>query len=377
MEGLVVMSFWRNKRVLITGHTGFKGSWLSLWLQQSGADVCGYSLEAPTTPSLFVDARVREGMRSVIADIRDLEILRSVFADFRPEVAIHMAAQPLVRASYDDPLNTYAVNVMGTVTFLEAVRSCDAVRSVVVITTDKCYENKEWHWGYRESDALGGYDPYSNSKACAELLVSSYRNSFFDPEKYDRHKVGIATVRAGNVIGGGDWAVGRLLPDILHALGDGRKAVIRNPAAIRPWQHVMEPLRGYLTIAQRLYEQGVEYGQAWNFGPTFSDTRPVEWIVSRLTQMWGETAQWELDDKAEQPHEARVLRLDCSKAAIELGWQPRLSLDVALEITVDWYKARLSGKDMRAFTIEQIEWYEGIRKSATVTSIGHDNDPIR
>jgi len=365
------MSFWRNKRVLITGHTGFKGSWLSLWLQESGTEVCGYSLEAPTTPSLFVDARVWEGMRSVIGDIRDLEKLQRVFAEFCPEVAIHMAAQPLVRASYDDPLSTYAVNVMGTANFLEAVRSCDTVRSVVVITTDKCYENKEWDWGYRESDTLGGHDPYSNSKACAELLVSSYRNSFFDPEKYDRHKVAIATVRAGNVIGGGDWAADRLLPDIFRALSNGHEAVIRNPVAIRPWQHVMEPLRGYLTIAQRLYEQGIEYGQAWNFGPDFSDTKRVEWIVSRLTQMWGQNAQWVLDSNADPPHEARTLRLDCSKAAIELGWRPRLSLDAALEITVHWYKARLRGKDMRAFTIEQIERYKGIGESAIVTSIGH------
>jgi CDP-glucose 4,6-dehydratase len=371
MEDLVDMTFWRKRRVLVTGHTGFKGGWLSLWLQKAGADVCGYSLEPPTTPNLFEEAQVAKEMRSVIADIRDLDKLRHVFTEFRPEIAIHMAAQPLVRTSYEDPLTTYAVNVMGTANFLEAVRGCDTARSVVVVTTDKCYENKEWHWGYREGDALGGYDPYSNSKACAELVVSSYRNSFFNPEQYSRHKVAIATVRAGNVVGGGDWAADRLVPDIFRTFSDGRKAMIRNPEAIRPWQYVMDPLRGYLLVAQKLCEQGVEYGQAWNFGPDFSDMRSVEWIVSRLARLWGENAEWVHNKGIEQPHEAGVLRLDCSKAAIELGWRPRLSLNSALEITVEWYKARLSGDDMRSFTMNQIEQYERLALSPTITSIGN------
>jgi CDP-glucose 4,6-dehydratase len=349
------MLFWKNRRVLITGHTGFKGSWLSLWLQHLGADVCGYALEPPTKPSLYNDAQVGNGMRSVIADIRDLASLQQTFVEFRPEIVLHLAAQPLVRASYEDPLGTYATNVMGTANLLEAVRCTKYVRAVVVVTTDKCYENKEWCWGYRESDALGGYDPYSNSKACAEFVVSAYRNSFFNPTKYGDHQVALASVRAGNVIGGGDWATDRLIPDIFRALGDDRQIHIRNPHAIRPWQYVLEPLRGYLLIAQKLCERGAEFGEAWNFGPELSDAKPVEWIVSYLAQMWGEGAQWRIDDNREHPHEAQLLRLDWSKAASRLGWSPALHLDQALQMTVEWYKGHSQGKEMRAFTLQQIE----------------------
>jgi len=273
----------------------------------------------------------------------------------------HLAAQPLVRASYQDPLGTYATNVMGTANVLDAVRHTDSVRAVIVVTTDKCYENREWQWPYRETDRLGGFDPYSNSKACAEMVVSAYRNSFFKPEEYSRHGVAVASVRAGNVIGGGDWAEDRLVPDIIRAFMDARSVKIRNPQAIRPWQHVLEPLRGYLAVAESLCETGVETGEAWNFGPEQSDARPVEWIVRELAAVWGEGAHWELD-AAPQPHEAQNLKLDWSKAAARLAWRPELRLKTALTLTSAWYQAKLNKQDMHAFTCNQIRQYEeGLR----------------
>ena len=359
MEDLVKaerMSFWKNKRVLLTGHTGFKGGWLALWLQQMGADLCGYALEPPTTPSLFENAQIAAQMRSVIADIRDLEALKRAFAEWRPEIVIHLAAQALVRASYDDPIGTYATNVMGTAHVLEAVRCCNSVRSVVVITSDKCYENREWCWPYRETDSLGGYDPYSNSKAAAELVVSAYRNSFFHPQKYQQHQVALASVRAGNVIGGGDWATDRLIPDTIRAFLKGQPVEIRNPHAVRPWQHVLEPVRGYLQIAERLYIDGPAYGEAWNFGPEISDARSVEFIVDYIAKAWGHGTEWRLAG-GEQPHEAQLLKLDCSKAAAKLGWRPVLHLADALQITVDWYRAYAQGAEMRKYTLEQIAAY--------------------
>jgi CDP-glucose 4,6-dehydratase len=350
------IEFWRGKKVFLTGHTGFKGSWLSLWLQKLGAEVTGYALQPPTDPSLFEVANVAQGMTSVIGDIRDAEALSKAMRDAAPDIVIHMAAQPLVRYSYVNPVETYSTNVMGTVHLLESVRQTPSVRAVVNVTSDKCYDNKEWVWGYRENEAMGGFDPYSNSKGCAELVASAYRNSFFNPAKYNEHKVALASVRAGNVIGGGDWAADRLIPDILRAISDGKPVVIRSPHAIRPWQHVLEPLSGYLLLAEKLYTQGVAYAEGWNFGPADEDAKPVQWIVEQLTQQWGAGASWLLDS-SDQPHEAHYLKLDCSKAKMRLDWQPRWHLGHTLEMIVAWQQAWLAKQDMRSFTLKQIEQY--------------------
>lgn len=358
---------WTNRRVFLTGHTGFKGGWLSLWLQQKGAELCGLSLEPPTPVNLFQDAGVASGMCSLIGDIRDGDLLRKTLAEHRPEIVFHLAAQPLVRASYQDPLGTYATNVMGTANLLDAVRHTDSVRAVIVVTTDKCYENREWVWPYRESDRLGGFDPYSNSKACAEMVVSAYRNSFFKPEDYPRHGVAVASVRAGNVIGGGDWAEDRLVPDIIRAFMGKQSVRIRNPRAIRPWQHVLEPLRGYIKVAESLYGTGVGSGEAWNFGPEQSDAQPVEWIVKELAATWGQGARWELEHTP-QPHEAQNLQLDWSKAAGRLGWRPHLRLKQALAMTAEWYHAKLENMDMRPFTCDQIRHYEDCLQSEANTN---------
>ena len=347
---------WNGKRVFLTGHTGFKGGWMALWLQSQGCELCGYALRPPTTTNLFEDASVDRDMRSVMGDVQDAGLLRATLAEFRPEVVIHLAAQPLVRRSYRDPLGTFATNVMGTANLLEAVRHTDSVRAVVVITSDKCYENREWDWSYREIDRLGGYEPYSTSKACAELIVSAYRNSFFNPADYQSHGVALASVRAGNVIGGGDWAEDRLVPDIMRAFAAGHPVRIRKPRAIRPWQHVLEPLRGYLAVAESLYENGIRDGESWNFGPDPADAQPVEWVLRELAAAWGGGARWELENGS-QPHEAQNLNLDCSKAAARLRWRPQLRLRQALGITVDWYRAKLQGEGMRAFTCRQIRNY--------------------
>ena len=334
-------AFWKGKRVLLTGHTGFKGSWLSLWLQYLGAQVVGYALSPQTSPNLFEVAGVGNGMTSIIGDIRDLAKLQAVFAEHRPEIVIHMAAQPLVRYSYIEPVETYSTNVMGTVHLLEAVRKTPGVRAVVNITTDKCYENREWAWGYRENEPMGGYDPYSNSKGCAELVSAAYRSSFFNANCHAQHGVALATARAGNVIGGGDWAQDRLIPDILAAFEQGHCANIRNPHAIRPWQHVLEPLRGYLTLAERLYE----------------DARPVGWIVEQLAQLWGSNAQWKIDT-GDHPHEANYLKLDISRARNRLDWHPALRLGDALKLIIDWSRQRHAGADMRKLTLSQINTYQ-------------------
>ncbi len=358
LEDMVVVDrkFWAGKRVFVTGHTGFKGSWLCLWLQELGAEVTGYALRPPTNPSLFEVAHVAQGMRSVIADVRDGAALSKAMREAGPDIVIHMAAQPLVRRSYVDPVETYSTNVMGTVHLLEAVRQTPSVRAVVNVTSDKCYENKEWVWGYRESEPMGGFDPYSNSKGCAELVTSAYRNSFFNPSQYTEHRVALGSARAGNVIGGGDWAEDRLIPDILRAVSEGRAVVIRNPGAIRPWQHVLEPLSGYLLLAQKLYEEGVAYADGWNFGPNDEDAKPVNWIVGQLTQKWGDGASWRVDESS-QPHEAHYLKLDCSKARMRLDWQPRWHLEQALEMIIGWQRAWLKNGDMRATTLRQIEQY--------------------
>ena len=350
-------AFWRGRRVLVTGHTGFKGGWLCLWLQSVGAEVVGYALEPPTEPSLFESARVGEGLAaSHLGDVRDLDHLQSVFRDHCPEVVFHMAAQPLVRLSYAEPVDTYATNVMGTVNVLEAVRRTPGVRALVNITTDKCYENREWVWGYRENDPMGGHDPYSSSKGCAELATAAYRSSFFNPKDFQRHRVSVASVRAGNVIGGGDWAGDRLVPDMIRAFTAGEPVVIRSPHAIRPWQHVLEPLRGYLVLAERMVESGPDFAEGWNFGPREEDARPVSWIVQRLVELWGEGAAWRLD-AGEHPHEASYLKLDCAKARARLEWSPRWDLAAALEKIVAWHRAFNRGEDMRSFTLRQISHY--------------------
>lgn len=350
-------TFWTGKRVLITGHTGFKGGWLSLWLQQLGAEIVGYALEPPTQPSLFEVAQVGQGMESVLGDVRDPAHLQAIFSRHRPEIVFHLAAQALVRDSYQFPVETYATNVMGTVHLLEAVRQTGGVRVVVNITSDKCYENREWVWGYRETEPLGGYDPYSNSKGCAELVTSAYRNSFFNPADFQRHGVALASVRAGNVIGGGDWARDRLIPDIMRAFLAGQPVIIRNPHAIRPWQHVLEPLIGYLELAEQLWQHGPDYAEGWNFGPNDDDAKPVSWIVEYLAALWGGQSRWVLDG-GNHPHEAHYLKLDCSKAKMRLGWRPRWNLEQALTRTVDWYSAYAGHKDMRAVTLGQISGYE-------------------
>ena len=352
-------AFWQAKRVLLTGHTGFKGSWLSIWLQSMGAQVTGYALAPPTNPSLFEIAEVAQGMTSVIGDIRDLAKLQAVFAEHQPEIVIHMAAQPLVRYSYQNPVETYSTNVMGTVHLLEAVRNTPGVKAVVNITTDKCYENREWVWGYRENEPMGGLDPYSNSKGCAELVSAAYRSSFFNADNYAQHGVATATVRAGNVIGGGDWAQDRLIPDVLAAFEQGRKVDIRNPNAIRPWQHVMEPLRGYLMLAEQLFEHGPSFCEGWNFGPNDDDAKPVGWIVEQMAALWGNDAQWQVDT-GEHPHEAQYLKLDISKARSRLDWHPALRLQDALALIIDWSKQRAAGANMRQLTLSQLLAYQAL-----------------
>ena len=342
------MKFWQGRKVLITGHTGFKGGWLSLILQSLGADLVGFALPSATTPNLFTLASISTNMTSVIGDIRDYNLILEVFEEHKPEIVIHMAAQALVRYSYHAPVETYATNVMGTVHVLEAARQVGSVRAIVNVTTDKCYENKEWHWGYRENDSLGGYDPYSNSKACAELVTNAYRSSYFNSDK-----IGLASARAGNVIGGGDWACDRLIPDIIRSFMNTESVMIRNPHAIRPWQHVLEPLSGYLLLAEKLYHEPTVYAGGWNFGPNDDDAKPVSWIVDYIVAHWRQGARWNLD-VAQQLHEASYLKLDCSKAKSLLGWQPRWDLQQGLQKTIDWYQALLAQTDIRECTISQI-----------------------
>ncbi len=349
-------AFWSGKRVFVTGHTGFKGGWLCLWLQQLGAVVTGYALDAPSEPNLFAVANVAQGMHSLIANICDGPALKQAMHAAKPEIVLHLAAQSLVRYSYENPVETYATNVMGLVHLFEAVRSTSSVRAVINVTSDKCYDNKEWAWGYRENDSLGGYDPYSNSKACAEQVTSAYRNSYFNPKHYAEHGVALASVRAGNVIGGGDWALDRLIPDILRAIEQGQPVQIRNPNAIRPWQHVLEPLSGYLRLAEKLATDGASYAEGWNFGPYEMDVKPVGWIVERIARTWGPGAQWTLN-KEPQPHEAHYLKLDCSKARSLLGWVPRWNIETAIDKIVEWHKAREQGADMRQATLAQIAQY--------------------
>lgn len=347
---------YKNKRVFITGHTGFKGSWLSLLLHQLGAEVYGYALEPPTNPSLYALGEIDKYIDSTIGDIRDYQKLLETLQKAKPEIVIHMAAQPLVRESYKNPIETYSINVMGTVNLLEAIRHVNSIKAVVNVTTDKCYENREWHWGYRENEPMGGYDPYSNSKGCSELVTSSFRSSFFNPLDYKTHSVGLATARAGNVIGGGDWADDRLVPDFIRSIMSGEIIRIRSPYAIRPWQHVLEPLTGYLLLAEKLYLEGPKYAQAWNFGPYDEDAKPVEWIVKSLCNKWGNRAKYEIDSSP-QPHEANYLKLDCSKAHNMLGWKPKWNLDKTLDSIVEFTKAYKEQQNLKEVCEKQIEEY--------------------
>nr|WP_321948491.1 CDP-glucose 4,6-dehydratase [Paraburkholderia sp. J10-1] len=349
-------SFWHGKKVFLTGHTGFKGSWLTLWLRALGAEVTGYSLAPESSPNLFSLARAGDGIESVIGDIRNRDKLLKAVKAASPEIVIHMAAQSLVQKSYVHPVETYETNVLGTVYLLDALRHVPGARSVVIVTTDKCYENREWEWGYRENESLGGYDPYSNSKACAELATSAYRKSFFNPSAYARHGVAIASARAGNVIGGGDWAADRIVPDTIRAIAQGQTVKVRNPHAIRPWQHVLEPLSGYLLLAEKLYHEGPEYSEAWNFGPNDADAQPVQMLVQELTSRWGDNARWELDGR-DHPHEATFLKLDCSKARARLGWRPRWDLRHTIDSIVTWHRAAIRLEDLNAVTLAQIDAY--------------------
>jgi CDP-glucose 4,6-dehydratase len=349
--------FWSGKRVFLTGHTGFKGSWLSLWLQNMGAQVKGFSLEPPTTPALFDVANVSADMESDIGDIRDREHIMESMCAFNPDILIHMAAQPLVRLSYIEPVETYATNVMGTVHVLEAARKCSNLKAIVNVTTDKCYENKEWEWGYRENEPMGGFDPYSNSKGCVELVTSAYRQSFFS----SKDSANLASARAGNVIGGGDWALDRLIPDILKAFEKEEAVVVRNPLATRPWQHVLEPLSGYLILAEALYqshenEKIDDVTEGWNFGPKDDDAKPVEWILNAMVKQWGENASWQLDTNP-QPHEAKFLKLDISKAKVRLHWGPTWHLNQTLKKIIEWHKSWLNKEDMRLICIQEINDY--------------------
>lgn len=355
MENLAVNpTFWRGKRVFLTGYTGFKGSWLSLWLQSMGAEVCGYALMPSTETNMFTVAGVNKGMTSgVIADIRDVDQLCRAMQAAHPEIVFHLAAQPLVRYSYTQPLETYTVNVLGTVHLFEAVRVTPNVKVVVNVTTDKCYENRESIWGYRENEAMGGFDPYSSSKGCAELVTSAYRRSFFEPVG-----IALASARAGNVIGGGDWAEDRLIPDFLRAIDDGVTLKIRSPQSVRPWQHVLEPLSGYLKLAEHLFMEGQVFAEGWNFGSNDEDVRPVSWIIECLAQRCPDL-KWQYDEMP-HPHEAHYLKLDSSKAKCRLGWRARWRLQTALQKTLEWHQAWRNGKDMHALTLLQIDQYQGM-----------------
>jgi CDP-glucose 4,6-dehydratase len=353
LKGKVSPAFWKGKKVFITGHTGFKGSWLSLWLQDMGAIVMGYALEPNTTPNLFTKANVAQNMVSEIGDITDLNHISESMKAFDPEVLIHMAAQPLVRLSYQEPVLTYATNVMGTVNVLEAARKCTNLRAIVSVTTDKCYENKEWDWGYRENEPMGGHDPYSSSKGCAELVTAAYRKSFFNDSNY----AVLASARAGNVIGGGDWAADRLIPDILRAFEKNEPVIVRNPMSTRPWQHVLEPLSGYLVLAQHLYEERSNVAEGWNFGPSDEDCKPVSWILDKMVSHWGNGASWQLD-KNNNPHEAGYLKLDCSKAGMRLNWYPKWNLQYTLESIIKWHQHYLLQNNIQEQCLLEIAKYQ-------------------
>lgn len=350
-----MIEFWQGKKVLVTGHTGFKGTWICHWLNELGAEVSGFALPPSTVPSIFKLTNLEDKIDSHIGDITDRDAIEKVLVSVQPEIVIHMAAQPLVIDSYDDPVGTYMTNVIGTAHVFEAIRRAKSVKAVVNVTTDKCYENKEWNWGYRENEAMGGFDPYSSSKGCSELLTASYRQSFFNNEN-----IKLASGRAGNVIGGGDWSENRLVPDLVSSISKNDTAIIRNPNSIRPWQHVLEPIYGYLKLAEKLHgENGEAFLGGWNFGPHDSGAQPVSWIADRLCKKWGDGADWKLDNPDDVPlHEAKYLKLDCSKARAELGWEPKLDLETTIDWIVDWHKTFESNGDIEAKTIEQIQRFQ-------------------
>jgi len=378
MEGLVNLNsfagIYSGKTVLVTGHTGFKGAWLSLWLKLLGARVIGYSLQPPTQPALFEELRLSNELKHVFGDIRDLNGLKDVLASSQPEIVFHLAAQPLVRLSYEQPVDTFSTNIMGTVNLLEAVRSVSSVRACVLVTSDKCYENKEWPYAYRENDSMGGYDPYSASKGCSELVAASMRSSYFPPSSYDKHRVAIATARAGNVIGGGDWALDRIFPDAIRALSQKIAVPVRNPFSIRPWQHVLEPLSGYLWLAARMFESGSDFAEAWNFGPLTSSAVNVKSIVEKIISVWGGGDINDLSSgQTSAPHEANFLRLDCSKATGKLGWQPVFSVDEAIEYAAKWYRGYYCSDrfNARDFSESQIFSYTERAASLSVSWAKH------
>jgi CDP-glucose 4,6-dehydratase len=363
MEIMVNKEFWKGKKVLITGHTGFKGSWLCMYLNTLGAEVFGYSLKPPTEVNLYELCKINSFVKSTISDVRDFNSLLKKIEDDRPEIIIHMAAQPLVRLSYNEPVLTYQTNIIGTINLLEAMRVSNSrsVKVLVNVTTDKCYENKEWLWPYRENDPLGGYDPYSSSKACSEIVTASYRNSYFNPTNYEKHGVAIATARAGNVIGGGDWAIDRLIPDILRSILENKLVIIRSPGSIRPWQHVLEPLTGYLMLAERLYSEGGAFAESWNFGPNDDDIKPVKWIVDKLCDLWGNGSGYVLD-KNILHHEATYLKLDCSKAKEKLKWYPQWDLGIAIDSIIEFTRAYVNKDDLKALCDRQISEYQNSQK---------------
>ena len=352
IKGNVTRDFWKGKKVFITGHTGFKGSWLSIWLLEMGAIVKGYALDPNTNPNLFTLLNLSQNMESEIGDISDLDKLTKSMVEFNPDILFHMAAQPLVRLSYKEPVKTYETNVMGTVKVLESCKKCNNLKAIVSVTTDKCYENKEWPWAYRESEPMGGHDPYSSSKGCAELVTAAYRNSYFSSDNAPN----LASARAGNVIGGGDWSSDRLIPDILRAFEKNESVIIRNPMATRPWQNVLEPLSGYLVLTEHLFEYGNTYGEGWNFGPNNDDCKPVSWILDKMVDKWGNGASWVLD-KNNNPHEANYLKLDCSKAAMKLNWKPKWDLEYTLDRIVYWHQNLLANKNIQELCLSEITNY--------------------
>ena len=347
-------NFWKNKKVLLTGHTGFKGSWLSIWLKKLGVELVGFSKDIPTKPSLFEIAKVSEGMTSITGNIEDFTAIQKVLKENKPEIVIHMAAQSLVRKSYEEPINTFATNVMGTVNLLQAVKTTGSTLVLINITSDKCYENKGTEKAFSENSPMGGYDPYSSSKGCAELVTSSFRNSFFNLKEFERHGCSLSSVRSGNVIGGGDWAKDRLIPDIMNSISKRIPTQIRNTRSIRPWQFVLEPLFGYLILAQRMWEEGKEFSEPWNFGPDETDCKSVKWILEKISKELDDRFSWK-EDTRDNPHEAEMLKLDCNKAKKRLGWKTKLDVNETIEWTVNWYKEYFKNSDMKEYTENQID----------------------